>query len=155
MNDADLALLGPACADWNDFVGTAAADDLEVSDASASLYQVAGLSPLRWIIAAVDVSVGADGCRVVIYAFDRQPANVSSYADLLEVADQQGELPVAAIALDLSSDSDGALGRLFRRVSVRLVARGLKDVPLVVTGAGGRHVSAPGSDQGAVASPVG
>ena len=148
-------ILGPACADWNDFVGTAAADDLEVSDVSASLYQVAGLSPLRWIIAAVDVSIGEGGCRVVVYAFDREPADVSSYADLLEVADQYGELPVSAITLDLPSDSDGALGRLFRRVAVRLVARGLKDVPLVVTDAGRRRVSAPGAGQGAVAFPVG
>ena len=134
MTSADVAFLGPACTYWNDFVGTAAADDLEASDASESIYQLAGLSPSRWMIAAVDVCVNDGWCRIVVYAFDREPAEVSSYADLLEVADQLGELPVVAFELALPSDHDGNLGRLFRRVTLRLVARGLKDVPLVVTG---------------------
>jgi hypothetical protein len=130
---ADVALLGPACTYWNDFVGTAAADDLEVSDASDSIYQLAQLSPARWIITAVDVCLDDGRYRAVVYAFDREPADVSSYADLLEVAEQQGELSVVGFELALPTDHEGNLGRLFRRVTLRLVARGLKDVPLVVT----------------------
>ena len=134
MTSADVALLGPACTYWNDFVGTAAADDLEASDAAESMYQLARLSPSRWVIAAVDACLDDDWCRVVVYAFDRAPAEAGSHADLLEVADQHGELPVVAFELALPSDHDANLGRLFRRVTLRLVARGLKDVPLVVTG---------------------
>ena len=133
MTSADVALLGPACTYWNDFVGTAAADELDASDASESIYQLARLSPCRWIIAAVGICLNDDWCRVVVYAFDREPAEASSYADLLEVADQYGELPVVAFELALPSDHYLNLGRLFRRVTLRLVARGLKDVPLVVT----------------------
>jgi hypothetical protein len=134
LASADVTLLGPACTYWNDFVGTAAADDLEASAASDSIYQLAQLSPSRWIIAAVDVCVDDSKSRIVVYAFDREPAEVSSYADLLELAEQHGDLPVVAFELALPTDHDGNLGRLFRRVTVRLVARGLKDVPLVVRG---------------------
>jgi hypothetical protein len=137
MTALGIASLGPASTDWNDFVGTAAADDLELTDTQhRSLYQLADLNPARWTIAAVDVVVGGRGPRAVVYAVDKQPTGVASYADLLEVADAQGELEVVAVELADLAGTDSYLDHLFRRVTVRLIARGLKDVPLVVVNRG-------------------
>lgn len=61
MSHAHPELLGPATTDWNGFVGTAVADDLELSDTHRSLDQLAQPNPARWIIAAVDVIVGDRG----------------------------------------------------------------------------------------------
>lgn len=128
-----ITSLGPASTDWNDFIGTAAADDLELSDTQhRTLYQLAELNPARWLIAAVDVVFGGRGPRVVIYAVDKTPSGVGSYADLLDVADAHGELEVVAVELADVTGSDSLLDDLFQRVTVRLIARGLKDVPLVV-----------------------
>lgn len=134
MTHPSVTELGPATTDWNDFVGTAAADDLELTDTHRSLYQRAELSPSRWLIAAVDVLVGDRGPGVVVYAFDRQDTGVSTHADLLDVAETRGELEVRAIELTGVDDVvDTWLTGLFRRVSLRLVARGLQNVPLVVS----------------------
>jgi hypothetical protein len=132
MTLSGITQLGPATTDWNDFVGTAAADDLELTDTQPSLYQLAELNPARWLIAAVDVEVDGRGPRAIVYAFDREPSGVASHTDLLELADVRGELEVVAVELTSFGGTTNCLDTLFRRVTLRLVARGLKDVPLVV-----------------------
>ncbi len=130
-------VLGPASAEWNDFVGTAAADDLDLSDAHHSLYRLAGLSPARWLITCVDFVVRENARRMVVYAFDRDSAGVGTHTDLLDVAEAQGDLPVVAFELDGDFGGIDGLGTFFRHVVLRLVARSVRDVTMVVTRAEG------------------
>lgn len=125
-----LQYLGPATTDWNDYVGTAAADNLEVN--TAHLHELAHLDPERWMIAAIDVAIDGHGSTATLYAIDQQASGVSSHADLLEIADTDGHLEVVSIDLRNELGPPTALSTLFRSARIRLVARGLRDVPLVV-----------------------
>jgi hypothetical protein len=54
--DDERLVLGPADARWNDYVGTAAADDAPVVAGLASLYSIAGVDRDRWTIVGMDLS---------------------------------------------------------------------------------------------------
>ena len=51
-------MIGPASARWNDYVGTAAADDANPLG-RPSLYEMVGIDREQWTILAVDIEVAA------------------------------------------------------------------------------------------------
>ena len=125
--------LGVAATRWSDYVGTAAADDAEVRAGDRSLYELAGLDRDRWLIAAVDVRVRSGDPSVVVYAIDRSanPDHPLPY-DVEDLIAEHGSLPVTAIPLPADTTVQAFLNEAFRRVSIRLVARGFRDDLLVV-----------------------
>ena len=64
-------LLGPASARWNDYIGTAAADDAEAILNRPSLYELAEIDRDQWMILAVDILRRGSATTVRIYAIDR------------------------------------------------------------------------------------
>lgn len=122
--------LGPALVSWNDYVGTAAADECEVG-AAPSLYEITDLDPKAWTIVGVDLSTGQEAAALTVYAFNRIKHGVQSFAELLDHVDQAGELPVTAFEVALENSSD-ILG-LFKQLAVRLITRGVQHDCLVVT----------------------
>lgn len=127
---SEVGALGPAFASWNDFVGTAAADECP-TDTGPSLYEVAGLDPAAWIILSIDLQSAAQGSSLVVYALDRRAHGVGSHAELIELGQQSGELPVTAFEM-VGPDADRRGAAAFERLSVRLVARPFHDQRLVV-----------------------
>ncbi len=141
--------LGPALASWNDFVGTAAADESgptttgptttgPTTDPTTgpttqgpSLYEVAGLDPASWVILGVDLDTAGQASRLVVYALDRRVHGVASHAEVIELGHQRGELPVTAFEL-VGVDALRLGSAAFERLSVRLVARPFHDQRLVV-----------------------
>lgn len=119
-------LLGPALASWNDFIGTAAADESTTS----SLYEFTGLDPAEWLILSVDLDTTAAAESLVVYALDRAGHGVSSDAEAIDLGYQNGELPVTAFELSLADHQLSA--STFERLAVRLVARGFQDQQLTV-----------------------
>ena len=124
--------LGSAAAQFNDYVGTAAADDADAVLNARSLYQIAGLDRHRWIIAGIDVEQSRASERVTVYAFDRQGRAIDGYADLLEFGDEHGEVPVTAFHLDDPEQVQDFRNEAFKRMTVRLTARALTENRLTI-----------------------
>jgi len=133
--------LGPARTTFNDYVGSVAADDAKAVLDRPSLYELAQIDRDRYTILAVDLNV--DGpATVTIYAIDRIEHGVSGNADIVELGQRGGEIPV--VQIDLARPSfDDFIRNAFTRISVRLVTETFRDQVLVVT------ESRPLSDLGA------
>jgi len=117
--------LGSAQARWNDYVGTAAADDASAVLNTRSLYEIAGLDRDRWRIVGIDFSMGSPTSqRVVVYGLDRAAEESS-----LEAVDR---LAVTAFHLSPSVPLDRFLAEAFGEVSVRLVSSVVGGRELVV-----------------------
>ena len=116
--------LGSAQARWNDYVGTAAADDAAAVLASRSLYEISGLDRDRWTIVGMDFSCGAASEDVVIYAMDRDRGH--------DVDPDTGDLNVAAIHLAKSTAMDSFIQEAFNQLSVRLISSTVRDKRIVV-----------------------
>lgn len=118
--------LGSAQVRWNDYVGTAAADDADALLNRRSLYEIAGLDRERWTIVAVDFSLGTSADPLVVYATRRSgDQSVDAEAEV-------GSLPVTAFHLGGSVQLDQFLAEAFQRVSVRLLSSGISGRDLVV-----------------------
>ena len=120
--------LGSAQVQWNDYLGTAAADDADALLNTRSLYEMAGLDRHRWMIAGIDLSMGSISDQVVVYAMDRGPDAASSDdTDTDAVA-------VTAFHLGPSVQLDAFLREAFQRLSVRLMSSVVSDRNLHVIG---------------------
>ena len=80
---------------------------------------------------AVDVRI--DGpLTATAYAVDRVEHGITRHADIAELSEMHGEIPV--VPLDITQPDVEELIRLaFRRISVRLVTQHLRDHVLVVS----------------------
>ncbi len=124
-------VLGPASAGWSDYVGTAAAEDAVATLGSPSLYELAGVDRERWSILGVDIAVD-DTTSVTVYAFDRQTSGLGSIDEIERLGWDSGQIPVSAFAV--SADRvDAFIEDAFKRLSIRLVARTVRDQALVVS----------------------
>lgn len=111
-------MLGPAAVRWNDYVGTAAADDANALPGAPSLYEVAGLDRENWFIVGVDLGVWEREPRVTVYAVDRTPGQAQTLADLDDLADVNG-LPVTAFQISPSSRVEEFIEEAFQRIAIR------------------------------------
>ena len=114
--------LGSAQVTWNDYVGTAAADDAQVLFNTRSLYEIAGLNRDEWSIVGLDFAMGSAE-RVVLYAAARtevEPADAAAVS-------------VTAFHLPGSVQLDQFLREVFNRLSVRLLSSAVSDKQLLVS----------------------
>lgn len=124
-------MLGPASAGWSDYVGTAAAEDAVATLGSPSLYELAGVDRERWTILGVDIAVD-DTTSVTVYAFDRQSSGLASVDEIEQLGWESGQIPVSAFPV--SADRvDAFIEDAFKRLSIRLVSRAVRDQALVVS----------------------
>ncbi|MFP5282269.1 MAG: hypothetical protein ACLGIF_02320 [Actinomycetes bacterium] len=126
-------VLGPASVRWNDYVGTAAADDADALRGAPSLCEVAGLDRDRWLVVGIDLGVAEGDPGVTVYAVDRSAEGVRTLAELDELATDEGRLRVTAFPLSPSQRVERFVNDAFQRIAIRLVARPLKDHPLEVS----------------------
>jgi hypothetical protein len=125
-------VLGPAAVRWNDYVGTAAADDADALMDRPSLYELAGVDRDRFTILGIDLTVWETTTTVKVYAVDRVAHRLESHADIEELGHSRGEIPVVEFAIP-SQQVNQLISDAFKRISMRLVARGVRDHQLVVT----------------------
>ena len=122
-------------AHWSDYVGTAAADDAAAVTSTPSLYELAEVDRTRWTILAIDLEFHGSATAATIYALDRTRHGVGSMADIEQLGWDTRQLPVRAFPVP--TDRVGTLvNHALQRVSVRLLARPLRDQVLVVDGDG-------------------
>ncbi len=123
--DGEQGRLGSAQVRWNDYVGTAAADDADTVMDGRSLYEIAGVDRERWRIVGLDFSRGAIADHVVFYAMDQT-------GPVVELAESD-EVPVTAFHVGGSARLDQLLTEAFKQFSVRLLSSTVSDKSLVVT----------------------
>jgi hypothetical protein len=127
----DHQVLGPASAGWSDYVGTAAAEDALATLGSPSLYELAGVDRERWTILGIDIAVDTT-TAVTVYAFDRQTHGAANLDEIERLGWESGQIPVSAFPV--SADRvDAFIEDAFKRLSIRLVARAVRDQALVVS----------------------
>ena len=129
--DGHRRVLGPAAVRWNDYVGTAAADDADALLDRPSLYEVAGIDRGRYTIVGVDLTIWEDTTTVTLYAVDRVAHRLESHADIEELGRERGDIPVVEFVLP-SQQVEEFLSHAFKRISLRLVSRGVREQELVV-----------------------
>lgn len=125
-------VLGPVHARWNDYLGTAAADDAAVVADRPSLYAMAGLDRDEWIVVAVELSIRNSAPRVTVFAVARQASEIEGYAEIEERGRRGGQVPVTAFHLLDSTHVEEFLNEAFERIAVRLIATPVRDAVLVV-----------------------
>jgi hypothetical protein len=123
-------VLGPANTRFNDYVGTVAADDAEAVKDQPSLYEIADIDRDRYTILAVDLRV--DGAvTATIYAIDRVEQGIARHAEIAELSESLGEIPV--VPFDIPEPNvEELIRRAFRMISIRLVTQHFRDQALVV-----------------------
>ena len=123
-------VLGPANTRFNDYVGTVAADDAEAVKDQPSLYEIAGIDRDRYTILAVDLRV--DGpVTATVYAIDRVEHGLARHAEIAELSESLGEIPVVPFDIPEPNVED-LIRHAFKRISVRLVTQHFRDHALVV-----------------------
>ena len=125
-------LLEPASAIWNDYLGTAAADDADAAFGALSLYELAGLDRGRWTIVSISLEHGPTSQRVTIYAFDRSRHDMNSYADLFQRKGARGELPVTAFHMEDKGQAEKFINEAFKTIVVRLRSRAFSAIAFEV-----------------------
>lgn len=123
-------MLGPATAGWSDYVGTAAAEDAVATLGSPSLYELADVDRERWTILGIDIAVD-ETTEVTVYAFDRQTHGVASVEEIEQLGWKSGQIPVTAFVVG-DANVEAFVDEAFKRLSVRLVSRTVRDQRLVV-----------------------
>jgi len=136
-------VLGPARTNFNDYVGTVAADDTAAVLDRPSMYELAHIDRDRYTIVAIDLIV--DGpVAATIYAVDRVEQGISLHAEIVELGQHQGEIPV--VQFDLAEPGvEEFIRKAFKRISVRLVAQHLRDQVLVVAKSSSTESDGPDS----------
>jgi hypothetical protein len=94
--EVERRALGPARTNFNDCVGTVAADHAEAVLDRPSLYELAKVDRDRYTVLGIDLRV--DGSTTAsIYAIDRVEHRISlNGSDLVELGESGGEIPVVA-----------------------------------------------------------
>jgi hypothetical protein len=124
-------VLGPASTNFNDYLGTVAADDAEAVRYEPSLYELANLDRDRYTILAVDLTVEGR-TTATVYAIDRVEHPDALPSEIAEPSQSQGDVPVVRFDLPEAS-AEEFIRHAFSKISVRLVTQPLHDHALVVT----------------------
>ncbi len=130
---SDVHVLGAVSAHYDDYVGTAAADDADALLGARSLYQLAGLDRDQWLIVSIELARSRLSERVSVYAIDRYQHPVRSLAELDERPELASSLPVVAFDLPRSVRVEEFVVEAFQRLSLRLSSRAIGARTLNVT----------------------
>jgi hypothetical protein len=124
-------VLGPASTNFNDYLGTVAADDAAAVMDEPSLYELAEVDRDRYTILAVDLTVNG-GSTATVYAIDRVEHPDALRGEITDRGQSHGDVPVVRFDLPEAS-AEEFIKRAFSRISFRLVTQPLRDHALVVT----------------------
>lgn len=124
--------LGPAHVQYDQWLGTAAAED-DITTNADGLYDVVELDRTKWTIVGLEFFDGtaAQGSRVVVQALDRVKHGLidARYEDLRAFTDSHGHLPVTSFEVH-GTQAEEITKRVFKRYMVRLTTASFADTPL-------------------------
>ena len=120
---SEAVTLGAVSVQYDDYLGTAAADDADAMLGARSLYQMVGLDREQWLIVSVELARSKVAERVSVYAIDRYQFPIRGLAELSERPDFAYGIPVVAFDLPSSVDLNQFVAEAFQRISVRLTSQ--------------------------------
>ena len=124
-------VLGPASTNFNDYLGTVAADDAAAVMNEPSLYELAEVDRDRYTILAFDLTVNG-GSTATVYAIDRVEHPDALGSEIADRGQSHGDVPVVPFELPEAS-AEEFVRHAFSRISFRLVTQPVRDHALVVT----------------------
>ena len=124
-------VLGPASTNFNDYLGTVAADDAAALMDEPSLYELAEVDRDRYSILAFDLTVNG-ASTATVYAIDRAEHPDALRSEIADRGQSQGDVPVVPFDLPEAS-AEEFIRRAFSKISFRLVTQSLRGHALVVT----------------------
>lgn len=128
MSEEFVERVHPAHCQYDDYVGTAAADDADPVLGGQSLYEMAGIDPDRWTILGVGLSRWQKHNVGRVYALDRLENHVNGSADLLDLVDRNGgSVPVKRFHLKGQNFQD-LVDDAFQRLTITLLSRSLEEL---------------------------
>lgn len=126
--------LGPAHVQYDQWLGTAAAED-DITVTSDDLYKVVQLDRTKWMIVGLEFFDGTSArtSRVTVQALDRVKHGLldARYEDLRAFTDSLGHLPVTSFEVH-GTQAEEITKRVFKRYMVRLTTASFADTPLRV-----------------------
>ena len=128
----DSMALGAVSVQYDDYLGTAAADDADAMLSGRSLYQMVGLDREQWLIVSIELASSQQSERISVYAVDRYRHPIHSLAEIDGQPDLAG-VPVVAFDLPDSVRVHEFVAEAFQRISVRLTTHAVAGHPLNVT----------------------
>ncbi len=132
--DNEGSTLGAVSVHYDDYLGSAAADDADAMGATRSLYQMVGLDRDQWLIVSVELARSRQADRVSVYAIDRLQHGVGTRDDVEDLAEAIGSLPVVAFDLPSTVSVTDFIEEAFQRLTIRLMAHGVGAQSLNVVG---------------------
>ncbi|WP_146249244.1 hypothetical protein [Curtobacterium sp. MCLR17_042] len=126
--------LGPAHVQYDQWLGTAAAED-DITVNSDDLYEVVGLDRTKWTIIGIEFFDGTStrASRVTVQALDRAKHGLqhAQHEELRAFTDSRGHLPVTSFEVH-GTQAEDITKRVFKRYMVRLTTASFADAPLRV-----------------------
>jgi hypothetical protein len=124
-------VLGPATTNFNDYLGTVAADDAEAVLYEPCPHELVDLDRDRYTILAVDLRVEGR-TTATVYATDRVSHPDAVPSEIGVRCPNQCDVPMVRFDLPEAS-AEEFIRHAFSRISIRLVTQPLHDHAVVVT----------------------
>lgn len=123
MTDDPIRTRPPASVQYNDWVGTAAADDADALIGTPSTYDHLGLDRTRWTILGIDLTRLSGHDFFDIYALDKQLWKIEDFDQLEQFAASSGTLQVTKFTVGRDTTVGQFLDQQFKRFKVSLTRR--------------------------------
>jgi len=121
-------LLGPASVQYNDLVGTSAADRSDHRLNTESLQVAIGLDTNDWSILSYSLYQSRGHVSISIYAANRIELHIDSFERWIERAGERGgAIPVTQFRVDWKGSLGEFIDLAFKRFDVHLTSRGFGD----------------------------
>ncbi len=126
-------LLTQASVQYDDFVGTVAADTADGLIHTKSIEELTGLTDSPWKIVGYRIYRSASSWNFHLFAANADELGIKSHDDFARVEKELGHLPVRDFALPHDVDPEKVFAALFKRFSVEMTHKGISNLQVAVT----------------------
>jgi hypothetical protein len=123
-----------ASTQYDDLVGTVAADTADGLVHTKSIAELTGLEGTSWNIVGYRIYRIANTWNFHIYAADTEELGIKSHEDYARVEKKLGHIPVRDFALPHDVDAEKVFAALFKRFSVEMTYKGISNLQVAVMG---------------------
>jgi hypothetical protein len=123
-----------ASVQYDDLVGTAAADRADALVHNKSVEELTGLTETPWKIVGYRIYRSASSWNFHLFAANADELGIKSHDDFARVEKELGHIPVRDFALPHVVDPEKVFAALFKRFSVEMTYKGISNLQLAVTG---------------------
>jgi hypothetical protein len=120
-------LLGPASVQYNDLVGTSAADESDNRHDTTGLKAALGLESSEWSIVGYSLYQSLGDPKISVFAANRHELGIKSFEDYAEFSANNGAVPVTQFFVTWPGTLGEFVDYAFKRFDVHLVTKGFSN----------------------------